>query len=110
MVRFSYVHVFEPRPAENPDEKGKYGVCILIPKSDAATLSRIKNAIEAAKTAGKAQWGGKIPPNLKIPLRDGDAERPEDDAFAGHYFMNANSVMKPGVVDANVNEIIDSSE
>lgn len=47
---------------------------------------------------------------MKSPLRDGDVERPEDEAYAGHYFINANSKLKPGVVDANLNEIIDPAE
>lgn len=108
-VRLSYVYVFEPR-AEEDGQEPKYSVCLLIPKSDRQTLTRIKDAVEAAKTAGVSKWGGKVPPNLKMPLRDGDAERPDQPEFAGHYFLNANSKTKPGVVDAKLNPIIDSTE
>lgn len=108
-VRFSYLHVFEPHAVDENQEK-KYSVSLLIPKSDTTTLNKIKKAVEAAKIAGKSQWGGKIPPNLKMPLRDGDTDRPDQEEYKGHYFVNANSTFKPGVVDAQLNEIIDSTE
>jgi Protein of unknown function (DUF2815) len=108
-VRFSYVHVFEPHAIEEGQEK-KYSVAILIPKSDKATLKKIKAAVEAAKTASASKWGGKVPANLKTPLRDGDEERSDQPEYAGHYFLNASSKTKPGVVDASVQPILDSTE
>lgn len=84
----------------------KYSTAILIPKSDKATVKKIKQAIEDAKQAGIAKLGGKIPANLKQPLRDGDAEKPDDPNYAGHYFLNANNKRQPGIVDAQRNEII----
>ncbi|MFC3802834.1 DUF2815 family protein [Cohnella sp. GCM10012308] len=94
-VRLSYTHIFQPQSINGGDEK--YSTAILIPKSDKETLRKIKAAIDAAVEQGKAQWGGKIPANLKKPLRDGDEERPDDDAYAGHYFLNASSNNKPGI-------------
>ncbi|MGR6115054.1 DUF2815 family protein [Aeribacillus composti] len=94
-VRLSYVHVFQPQSIDGGEEK--YSTSILIPKEDEETLRKIKTAIEAAKELGKSQWGGKIPANLKLPLRDGDEERPDDEAYAGHYFINASSKTKPGI-------------
>ena len=44
------------------------------------------------------------------PLRDGDAERPDDEAYADAYFINANSATAPGIVDADRNPILDRSE
>ena len=111
-VRFCYANVFKPTAINDTDEP-KYNVCILIPKKDKATLDKIKKAIEAAKEAGKAKLAGssgKIPSNIKTPLRDGDDERPDDPAFAGCYFINANSRRKPGIVDRDMNEIIDPDE
>lgn len=107
-VRLSYANLFTPRAAEAGQE-AKYSVSLLIPKSDKATVEKIKAAIEAAKEAGKATWGGKVPPGLKTPLRDGDTER-DDPVYAGHYFVNATSKNKPGVVDANLNAVLDASE
>lgn len=108
-VRFSYANVFEPRAVEEGQEP-KYSVSILIPKTDTQTLAKIEKAIEAAKAQGLSLWGGKVPPNLKLPLRDGDEDRPDDPAYAGHYFINATSKSKPGIVDANLNPILDSTE
>jgi len=109
LVRFSYLHVWEAVSIQEGQDK-KYSASLIIPKSDKATLAKINAAIAAAKEAGKAKFGGKIPPNLKIPLRDGDVERPEDDAYANAYFVNASAKTKPGIVDAAVAPIMDQDE
>ena len=111
-VRFCYVNVFEPT-AMNEGDTPKYNICILIPKDDAKTLEKINKAIEAAKQAGKAKLAdknGKIPSNLKLPLRDGDDERSDDPAFEGMYFINANSQRKPSIVDKDLNPIMEKEE
>lgn len=111
-VRFCYVNVFEPT-AMNEDDTPKYNICVLIPKSDTVTIDKIKKAIEAAKEAGKAKLAdknGRIPANLKLPLRDGDEERPDDPAFEDHYFINANSMRQPSVVDRSLNPIMSRDE
>jgi hypothetical protein len=107
-VRLSYCNLFEPR-ASMPGQEAKYSVCVLIPKSDSATVEKVRAAIEAAKQAGAAVFGGKVPPGLKSPLRDGDTERDAPE-YAGHWFINASSKQKPGVVDASLNPILDASE
>jgi len=96
-VRLSYVHIFQPEATTEGGEK-KYSVSLIIPKTNKALLDNIKVAIEAAKQAGIAKFGGRIPANLKTPLRDGDLERPDDDAYAGCWFINASSKTKPGIV------------
>ena len=111
-VRFCYVNVFEPT-AMNEGDTPKYNICILIPKSDTATIDKIKKAIEAAKEAGKAKLAdknGRIPANLKLPLRDGDEERPDDPVFEDHYFINANSMRQPSIVDRSLNPIMSRDE
>ena len=104
-VRFSYLHVWEPAAVEEGSQK-KYSVSLIIPKSDTDTVARIKNAIQSALEAGKAKFGGKIPPTLKLPLRDGDIERADDDAYLNSWFLNANSSKQPGIVDQNVQPIL----
>lgn len=109
-VRFSYANVFVPTSMEE-DQPKKYNVVLLIPKSDKATVKKIQDAVEAAELEGKiSKWNGKIPATLKRPLRDGDAERPDDEIYAGHFFVNANSKNKPGVVDTDVQPIISEDE
>jgi len=89
----------------------KYSVSILIPKKDKKTIAAIEAAILAATNEGlKSKFGGKKPANLKTPLRDGDEERPDDEVYAGHYFLNASSVRRPGVVDQDTNPILDKEE
>ena len=107
--RISFANIFEPKSINGGE--AKYSVSCLIPKEDKKTLLAIHKAVEAAKEDGKTRkWGGKIPPNLKLPLRDGDIDRPEDEAYAGCYFLNANSREKPQVVDKQVQPILDQTE
>lgn len=108
-VRFSYAEVFKPR-AVNEGETPKYSVSIIIDKKDKKTIAMIEAAIELAKKEGVVKLGGKVPANLKTPLRDGDTDRPDDPAYAGAMFVNANSTTKPGIVDENVQKIIDPDE
>lgn len=108
-VRFSYVNVFKAKSFNGGDEK--YSVSLLISKDDKATLAKIKAAINEAVEEGiSSKWGGKKPANLKLPLRDGDVDREDDPAYAGCYFINANSTQKPGVVDKDLIEILDADE
>lgn len=106
--RFSYAHIFEPDSINGSEPK--YSVSCIIDKSDTETIAKIKKAVETAKEEGKGKWGGKIPANLKLPLRDGDIDRPDDEAYAGSYFLNANSKQAPKVVDNRVQPILDQSE
>lgn len=109
-VRFSYAHVFEPAAVGDSEEK-KYSVALIIPKADKQTVAKINAAIEAAKENGKTtKFGGKIPGGLKTPLRDGDVERPDDESYAGSYFLNASAYNKPGVVDKDLNPIMSQDE
>ncbi|UZQ49089.1 DUF2815 family protein [Clostridium kluyveri] len=107
-ARLSYAHLFEPHAIEGNEPK--YSVSVIIPKTDTETLKAIKAAVDEAKENGKAKWNGKIPAALKTPLRDGDTERPDDEAYENSYFLNANSKNKPGVVDQNVQPILDATE
>ena len=68
--RFSYLHCWEPDSVNGGDPK--YSVSAIIPKSDTKTVNAIKAAIEQAKKDSVSKWGGKVPANLKLPLRDGD--------------------------------------
>lgn len=106
--RISFANIWNPKSINGSDEK--YSLSAIIPKSDKATLAKIHKAIEAAKEAGKAKWGGKIPANLKTPLRDGDIDRPDDEAYANAMFLNANSKDAPQIVDRKVQLILDAME
>lgn len=112
-TRWSYANVWEPKAIK--DGTPKYSVSLIIPKDDVETINKVKAAIEAAykEGEGKLKGNGKSVPALtvlKTPLRDGDLERPDDNAYANSYFINANSASAPGVVDSNCQPIIDRSE
>lgn len=117
-ARLSYAKVWEPEP----DDFGNlwYSSAILIPKEDKATLTKYKAIVEALKEQAKAKYGGKLPKDFHTPLRDGDEEADEKgEVYAGHYFFNAKSKIKPGIAkpmgkDANgktkFQEITDTTE
>ena len=112
-TRWSYANVWEPKAIEGG--KPKFSVSLIIPKSDTVTVGKIRAAIEEAYREGQSKLKGNaksVPAlsTLRTPLRDGDLERPDDEAYANAYFVNANSATAPGVVDANRNEILDKSE
>ena len=107
-VRFSYANVFAPK-ASVEGGTPKYSVSIIIPKSDKETVTKLQKAFEEAKAASASYFGGAVPKGLKGGLRDGDEEK-DDPAYAGSYFINANSAQKPDVVDADLNPILDQNE
>lgn len=112
-TRWSYANVWDPKSINGGAPK--YSVSLIIPKADTATVNKIQAAIQAAYEEGesKLKGNGKTVPALsvlKTPLRDGDAERPDDAAYAGCYFINANSATAPGIVDADRNPILERSE
>ncbi|WP_100065009.1 DUF2815 family protein [Miniphocaeibacter massiliensis] len=108
-VRLSYANVWEPKSINGSKEK--YSVSIIIPKSDTKTIEKIEKAIDAAIEDGIGKFGGKKPNKkaLKLPLRDGDIEK-DDEAYQDAYFINANSMTAPQIVDASVEPILDRSE
>ena len=112
-TRWSYANVWEAKSINGGAPK--YSVSLIIPKSDTKTVEKIKAAIEAAYKDGesKLKGNGRSVPALsaiKNPLRDGDTERPDDEAYANSYFINANSATAPGIVDANCSPILERSE
>lgn len=113
-IRVSYVHVWQPQAPLGGGEP-KYSITMLIPKSDAQTINAVYAAIEAAKQQGVATtWKGKMPPNVKIPIYDGDGTRPNGEPFAdeckGHMIITGSSKQQPFVVDANVQPVINQAD
>ena len=112
-TRWSYANVWEAKSINGGTPK--FSVSLIIPKSDTATVQKIKAAIKAAYEEGQAKLkgNGRSVPSLtaiKTPLRDGDTERPDDPAYADSWFINANSSTAPGIVDADCNPILTRSE
>jgi len=107
--RLSYTHVFAKYNPGGDNEDGKYMTNVLIPKEEKETVKALQTAIETAKKAGVVgKWGGKEPKKLDMPLRDGDEK--DDDVYSGHFFVNAKSGTRPGVVDRKKVPIVDEEE
>lgn len=109
IVRLSYANVWEPVSINGSNPK--YSVSVIIPKSDENTLANINAAVDAAIKEGTGKFGGKTPNKaaLKLPLRDGDAER-DDEAYKNSFFVNANSTTPPQIVDMSVQPMLDRAE
>lgn len=107
--RLSYTHLFMKYTPEGTADDGKFMSNVLIPKGEKETVKALQEAIENAKKAAiTAKWGGKEPKKLDLPLRDGDDK--EDDVFADHFYVNAKSSTRPGIVDKHRNPIVDEDE
>ena len=95
-VRLSYVKLFEGDGEKTTDSKGKikykYGVSMLIDKKDKALIAKIQEAENTLVATYKQKFKGAKP--KAMPLRDGDEDRPEDDAYVGCMFING-SAYKP---------------
>lgn len=94
-VRLSYVHLAAPYTnPQQPNAEPKYGVTLLIPKTDTATYQDIQNSINAAiATAVDNKWNGVRPPIIPTPIHDGDSVRQDGTAYGpeckGHWVMTA---------------------
>lgn len=113
-VRLSFPHLFEPH-AMSEDQEKKYSVMLLIPKTDKATVEKLRNAEKAAIEQGKAGvFKGKLPRDLALILKDGDEDGAAEDypERAGHLYMtvSAKTQYRPGVVDRSLQPILDQSE
>ena len=101
-VRLSYVNVINPRAPQQGGEP-KYSVTLLIPKSDVATKADIDQSMQAAAQDAVAKvWNGVRPPQLRVPIYDGDGVRPSGEPFGeeckGCWVITASTKLKPQVV------------
>lgn len=107
--RVSYPHVFKAQAPKDTDKK-KYSVTMLFPKD--SDLGPLKEVIKQAKLAtfgAKENW----PDDLQSPVTDGDLPKHADkEGYKGHWVIKAssNEDQKPGVVDEDVQPIIDTSK
>lgn len=107
--RAAFVGLFKATaPRENPDGKKKYSMrAVFMPGTDMADLKK------SAATAASEKWGSAIPKSLRSPFRlneelDNPIPGVPDDAIVMTF--SANEDRRPGVVDANLQDILDDSE
>lgn len=113
-IRISYEHLLKAY-AQQPGAEEKFSATVLLPKSDVATKQKIDAAIAAAINDGVTnKWKGVRPPNIPTPIWDGDGVRQSGEPFGpeckGCWVFTASSKLRPGVVDLNVQEILDSTQ
>ena len=112
LVRFSYVDLIEAKLAPGATE-AKFKMSIIVPKSAKKTLKQLEDGINAAIELGESKFGDKWGTKrntFKLPLRDGDDERPGDAGYANSMFFNASNKTRPGVFNAKVQPILDLQE
>ena len=103
-VRLSYVNLVSPRANNSdPNSPPKYSVTLLIPKTDADVYQNILASMEAAAQDAQGKlWGGVRPPNLPVPIHDGDGVRDNGTPYGpeckGCWVITASSKNKPQVV------------
>jgi hypothetical protein len=114
VIRGSYCKLFKAELPKNAKEGDtpKFGMTILIPKDDKATLAKIEAARE---TAINLKFPGKRPAKIDTTLHDGDLPRPSNgeefgEECKGHWVMAVASKFKPKILDRDSNEIIDPAE
>ena len=113
--RLSYANIWEARQSMEGD-KMQYSCCLLIPKTDTATIQRIQKLMAKIESEAVAtKWGGKKPASYAHPLlRDGDTDPTKggDSNYAGCYFINAkaNADHPPKIIDARCTPVIDRDE
>ena len=113
-VRLSYVSIFEQKEPQGGGD-AKYSVTLLIPKSDTATIEKIKAAMaEARENFCKKNGSQSLPIRPNHTLHDGDGLRDSGEPYGpeckGCYVITVSSKQKPVIVDAFRNEITDPGE
>jgi len=104
-IRINFPNLFEPNTRLD-SEKPKYDVVVLVDKNDQATIDKIQKAFDQTVAENKSMLGKT---KVKSPLRDGDEERSEHEAFAGCYFLTAKTLFAPKVVDVYGRKLSESN-
>ena len=102
-VRFSYCNIWEPKEPQGGGEP-KYSVTLLIPKTDTATLEKIRAAMaEARENFCKRNGNNALPLQPNTTLHDGDGVRESGDPYGpeckGCYVITVSNKTKPIIVD-----------
>lgn len=104
-ARLCFPSVFAPRAFGAG--KPKYSAVLNFGKIDPKLLAPLK---EAARKAVFDKWGAKPPSNLRNPFRDGADKEHLDGFTPGDVYITVSSEQAPGIVDRNVQPIIDQRD
>lgn len=108
----SYANIFKPR-AVDPKDEPKYSISLLFAKDakgpEAKSLEELRKMIDFVATQKFGPNYKKLP-NFKIPLRDGDVEKPDHKEYANKIFANASSTRPVGCVDRQLKPVTTESD
>ena len=76
--RIAYLNCWKPSSEFGSE---KYSLVAIIKKTDTKTIETIQETIDYVKSKSIDKWGGRIPPNCKSPLHDGDIDKPDNPIF-----------------------------
>lgn len=100
----SFANIFTPRPRSEGGEP--VFSCSLIFDPQQQKSPAYKALKDAAAAAARNEWGDKIDfKTVKMPFRDA-GEKSYDGYHPGHTFISPWSKNKPGVVDANRQDVL----
>jgi len=87
--------------ANKPNKDGKYGMCVLIPKSDKTALAAIQKEVKEALESkfGTESWDKRR--RFKLPIRDASDSL---DGYDDYMLFNANSSNEPGILNSRKQE------
>lgn len=103
VFRVSFPNVFEASSYNGGE--AKFGLTMCFDNAtDRGEMERI------LKEAAHEKWGAKLPAGLRNAFRKGEEKGELQGYGPGITFAAATSKQKPGVVDANVQPILDRSE
>lgn len=102
----SYPVLITPKVGMNAQAGEQFSCKMLFPKNmDAAQLAIFNNLKAKVKEVAIEAFGNPLPKNLHNPVGDGDEK--EDASAFNHWFMNAKTKYKPGIVDAKLRDLSD---
>jgi Protein of unknown function (DUF2815) len=106
-ARASYVYVVRPNKPMQAGQEPKYSLTLLFEATSDLTALR-----KLAKDAAVTKWGAdatKWPANLRNPFRD-QKEKDKEGYVSGCFFITATSATRPGLVDNNLQDIIEEKD
>ena len=111
--RVSFPHIFESYSAFDGQPK-KFSLSMLFNVEEIGKDPEQHKKWEEFKAllanTARTKWGAKIPKPLKSPLRDGGEKEDLEGYGPGVIFVNASSKRRPGIVDGNLQRIIDPED
>lgn len=109
--RTSFASVFTPRAVLGSTDP-KYFVTMLFSEKDPAVMKGLENMKALVRTVLTEKFGpdqAKWPKGMRLPFRKGE-EKDYEGYGPDVIFVSASSKMKPGLVDQNVQPILDQNE